>query len=63
MHHEELSRMVTGRELFVAFAYLLATFLFIYGLVALTKPVTARRGNLLAAVGMLVAIIGTLVQK
>ncbi|MCB1828243.1 MAG: NAD(P)(+) transhydrogenase (Re/Si-specific) subunit beta, partial [Coxiellaceae bacterium] len=44
-------------------AYLIASVLFIYGLKGLTKPKTARRGNVLSAVGMLVAIIVTLLQQ
>jgi len=41
-------------------AYLLAAALFIIGLKRLTSPATARRGNQIAAVGMLVAIVATL---
>ncbi|CAN5115819.1 NAD(P)(+) transhydrogenase (Re/Si-specific) subunit beta [soil metagenome] len=44
-------------------SYLAASFLFIFGLRGLTKPDKARRGMLLAAIGMLVAIIGTLVKN
>ena len=43
-------------------AYLLAASLFIVGIKQLNSPATARRGNQLAAVGMLVAIAATLVQ-
>lgn len=43
-------------------AYLVAAFCFILGLRWLSSPRTARRGNLVAAVGMLVAIIATLVD-
>ncbi len=42
-------------------AYLAAGVLFIVGLKGLTSPRTARRGNRIAAVGMLVAIIVTVV--
>jgi H+-translocating NAD(P) transhydrogenase subunit beta len=41
-------------------AYLLAAALFIVGLKRLSSPATARRGNQLAAVGMLIAIVVTL---
>ncbi len=41
-------------------AYLLAAVLFILGLKGLTHPRTAVRGNLLGALGMLVAIVATL---
>ena len=42
-------------------AYLLAASLFIFGLKRLSSPATARSGNRLAAVGMLLAIVATLV--
>src|SRR5262249_22245853 len=41
-------------------AYLAASVLFILGLKALTRPDSARRGMQFAAVGMLLAIVGTL---
>lgn len=41
-------------------AYLLAAALFIVGLKRLQSPVTARGGNQLAALGMLVAVVATL---
>jgi H+-translocating NAD(P) transhydrogenase subunit beta len=41
-------------------AYLLAASLFILGLKRLGSPATARRGNQMAAVGMLVAVVVTL---
>ncbi|NNE69495.1 MAG: NAD synthetase, partial [Rhodothermales bacterium] len=41
-------------------AYLVAAVLFISGLKQLTSPATARRGNQLAAVGMLIAVVATL---
>ncbi len=40
--------------------YLLAAVLFILGLKRLTSPATARAGNQLASVGMLIAIVATL---
>jgi len=43
-------------------AYVLAAVLFIFGLKGLTHPRTAVRGNLLGALGMLVAIVATLVH-
>lgn len=45
------------------FEYLFATVLFILGLKLLSSPKTARRGNLLAALGMLIAIIATLSDR
>lgn len=40
--------------------YLLSATLFIFGLKRLSSPATARSGNVLAAIGMLIAIAGTL---
>jgi NAD(P) transhydrogenase subunit beta len=50
------------RETFTQVTYLVASVLFILGLRSLTKPDTARRGMHYAAIGMLLAIVGTLVQ-
>lgn len=43
-------------------AYVLAAILFIFGIKRLSSPKTARNGNTIAAVGMLIAIIATLVS-
>ncbi|MHC4218985.1 MAG: NAD(P)(+) transhydrogenase (Re/Si-specific) subunit beta, partial [Planctomycetota bacterium] len=43
--------------------YILAAVLFIFGIKGLTHPRTAVRGNLLGALGMLVAIVVTLIDK
>ena len=51
------------RELTVELVYLGASILFILGLRSLTKPEQARRGMNLAALGMLAAIVGTLVKE
>ena len=48
---------------FIPYAYLLAAVLFILGLRQLGSPKTASRGNLTAAVGMLIAIVATLVNQ
>lgn len=40
--------------------YILASVLFILGLKMLSHPLTARRGNLLAAAGMIIAIVATI---
>ena len=45
---------------FIAVLYIIAFSLFIYGLMGLTGPKTAVRGNRIAAVGMAVAVIATL---
>jgi proton-translocating NAD(P)+ transhydrogenase subunit beta len=46
----------------IEFSYLLASILFIYGLKGLSNPKSARRGMNSAALGMLVAIVGTLLH-
>jgi NAD(P) transhydrogenase subunit beta len=51
------------REIFTQLTYLLAAILFVLGLKSLTRPDQARHGMRLAAVGMLLAIIGTLIQQ
>jgi NAD(P) transhydrogenase subunit beta len=44
-------------------AYLIAAVLFIVGLSRLSSPATARSGNLVASVGMLIAILATLLDR
>ena len=44
-------------------AYLFSAVLFILGLKKLSSPKTARKGNLLALAGMLVAIVVTLLDE
>ena len=46
----------------IEFSYLFASILFVFGLKGLSHPKTARRGMNMAALGMLVAIIGTLLH-
>ena len=45
----------------IGISYLLAASFFIIGLKKLSSPATARNGNLLAMVGMLIAVVATLV--
>ncbi|MBI1966741.1 MAG: NAD(P)(+) transhydrogenase (Re/Si-specific) subunit beta [Gemmatimonadetes bacterium] len=47
----------------IELAYLAAAILFIIGLKRLAHPATARRGNVASAVGMLIAIVATLVDR
>ncbi len=47
---------------FIEICYLIASILFVFGLKGLSHPKTARRGMNLAAAGMLLAIIGTLLH-
>jgi NAD(P) transhydrogenase subunit beta len=51
------------REYFIQAAYLAASVLFILGLKALSAPDKARRGMQYAALGMLIAVIGTLLKQ
>jgi NAD(P) transhydrogenase subunit beta len=46
----------------VTILYIIAFSLFIYGLMGLTGPKTAVRGNLIAAVGMAIAVAATLIK-
>jgi len=47
-------------ELFINLSYILASILFIFGLKMLSSPETAQRGNFISALGMLLAIVVTL---
>jgi len=50
------------RSEIIAYIYLVAAVLFIWGLKQMSSPATARRGNLLSSVGMLIAIVATLFE-
>ncbi len=50
------------RSTLVPIIYLLSTVLFIFGIKQLARVKTARRGNTIAAIGMLLAIIGALLE-
>ncbi len=50
------------RSTVVPIIYLASTILFIFGIKQLAKVKTARRGNTIAAVGMLLAIVGSLLE-
>ncbi len=47
----------------VYLSYILASVLFIFGLKMLSSPSTARKGNMVSAVGMLIAVLATLVHQ
>jgi NAD(P) transhydrogenase subunit beta len=51
------------RDLLIKIAYLVASVLFIIGIKMLGKTSTARRGNTLSAVAMLLAIVATLLDR
>jgi H+-translocating NAD(P) transhydrogenase subunit beta len=48
---------------FIDACYIVASVLFILGIRGLSHPRTARRGNELAAVGMLIAVVATLLDR
>jgi proton-translocating NAD(P)+ transhydrogenase subunit beta len=56
---DQLSQLQTGLSI-LELIYIIASVLFILGLKMLSHPATARRGNFLAAVGMVMAIIATI---
>ncbi|MGE5176773.1 MAG: NAD(P)(+) transhydrogenase (Re/Si-specific) subunit beta [Hyphomicrobiales bacterium] len=47
----------------IRISYLIAAILFIIGIKQLSSPKTARNGNLIAAVGMLIAIVVTMLDR
>lgn len=50
-------------SLFINVVYVVSAALFIFGLKLLSHPSTARKGNLLSAIGMLIAIVVTLLDQ
>jgi NAD(P) transhydrogenase subunit beta len=48
---------------FIEFGYVVAAALFIFGLKQLGSPATARRGNMLSSLGMLIAIVAALLDQ
>ena len=54
---------ISNLELFIQFAYVISGGLFIYGLKQLGSAGTARRGNTLSAIAMLVAILVALLDQ
>jgi H+-translocating NAD(P) transhydrogenase subunit beta len=57
--NEELLRLLT-QHAWLMLAYLLGSISFIIGLKMLSNPAQARKGNLVAAVGMVIAIVATI---
>jgi len=51
------------RVIIINIAYIVSAALFIYGLKELSSPATARRGNFISSIGMLIAVIVTLLSK
>ena len=56
---DQLSQLQAGISI-LEITYIIASVLFILGLKMLSHPLTARRGNTLAAIGMGMAIIATI---
>jgi NAD(P) transhydrogenase subunit beta len=54
---------VQDYNVLINFVYVVSAVLFIFGLKLLSHPATARKGNLLSALGMFVAVIVTLLDK
>lgn len=52
-----------NREVLINSAYIVASILFVIGLKMLGRQPTARQGNLLSAVGMLIAVVATLIDR
>ena len=50
-------------DLFIGVLYLVAVIFFILGLKRLGSPKTARSGNAVASIGMLIAVVATLVNR
>ncbi|HET9775223.1 MAG TPA: NAD(P)(+) transhydrogenase (Re/Si-specific) subunit beta [Gemmatimonadaceae bacterium] len=55
--------MLDVRASVIAVSYIVAAILFIFGLKQLSSPSTARAGNRLAAIGMLLALVATLIDR
>jgi len=50
-------------EIILNIVYLISSIFFIFGIKKLSSPKTARQGNLYASIGMLLAIVATLLNK
>lgn len=52
-----------GSDVLINLVYVVAAILFIYGLKLLGSPATARKGNLVSAMGMFIAVVVTLFDQ
>lgn len=52
-----------NHELIISISYIFSACLFIFGLKMLSSPATARKGNMISAIGMLLAVIATLLTS
>ena len=50
-------------DMLIQYAYIVSAVLFIYGLKELSSPATARRGNAISSLGMLIAIAAALLDR
>jgi NAD(P) transhydrogenase subunit beta len=50
-------------DLFIGVLYLVSVIFFVLGLKRLGSPKTARSGNAVASIGMLIAVVATLVDR
>jgi NAD(P) transhydrogenase subunit beta len=50
-------------DIVINISYIFSAALFIFGLKMLSSPATARRGNCISAIGMLLAVVATLLTK
>jgi NAD(P) transhydrogenase subunit beta len=54
---------MTGREVLINVTYIIASIFFIFGLKLMSKTASARKGNRLSSVGMLLAVVATLLYR
>lgn len=50
-------------EFLINFTYIISSMLFAFGLKMLGSPVTARKGNIISSIGMLLAVLATLLSQ
>jgi len=50
-------------DLLINLTYIICAIMFVYGLKMLSSPATARKGNMISACGMLLAVVATLLTK
>ncbi|NGX53080.1 MAG: NAD(P) transhydrogenase subunit beta [Candidatus Anoxychlamydiales bacterium] len=50
-------------DISINFSYLISAIFFVFGLKLLGSPSSAQKGNLISAIGMLIAILATLISK
>jgi len=58
-----MTEILESTDLFINIAYLVSSILFILGLKMLSSAKTARQGNLLSAIAMMVAVVAALINK